>query len=43
MLNHPGIANLISQSDAELLQHLKNLFVEEHEDIKSGYTVTLVS
>ena len=42
MLNHPGIANIISQSDAELLQYLKNLCIEEHEDIKSGYKVLLV-
>lgn len=42
MLNHPGIANMITEDDAEILRYLKNMRIEEHDDIKSGYKVTLV-
>lgn len=41
MLNHPGIANMITEDDAEILRYLKNMRIEEHDDIKSGYKVTL--
>lgn len=40
-LNHPGIANVISEDDAEILAWMTDFRIDEHEDIKSGYKITM--
>jgi len=36
-LNHPQLSSYLDQNDENILQYLKRVDVEEHEDIKSGY------
>lgn len=38
-LNHPQLSSRLDQNDENILQHLKRIDVEEHEDIKSGYRI----
>ncbi|CAF1136369.1 unnamed protein product [Didymodactylos carnosus] len=38
-LNHPQLSTYLDQDDEAILQHLKRVDVEEHEDIKSGYRI----
>ncbi|CAF1378948.1 unnamed protein product [Rotaria magnacalcarata] len=38
-LNHPQLSSCLDQNDENILQHLKRVDVEEHEDIKSGYSI----
>ncbi|CAF0783763.1 unnamed protein product [Adineta steineri] len=38
-LNHPQLSSCLNQNDEDILQHLKRVDVEEHEDIKSGYRI----
>jgi template-activating factor I len=38
-LNHPQLSSYLDQNDENILQHLKRVDVEEHEDIKSGYRI----
>eukprot|EP00051_Salpingoeca_urceolata_P008616 m.107383 g.107383 ORF g.107383 m.107383 type:complete len:153 (+) comp15847_c0_seq2:43-501(+) len=40
--NHPDIAAVISEQDDVLLQHLVNVDVEEDEETKVGFSVTMV-
>lgn len=42
-INHPQIGSLMTEDDEEILQHLTKLEVQEFDDIKSGYKITLVS
>lgn len=39
-LNHPQMANLIEEEEEECLHYLKQVDVEEFEDIKSGYCIS---
>jgi len=39
--NHPQVSSIVTEKDEEALQYLTELEVEEFEDIKSGYKVTL--
>jgi len=39
--NHPQISSIVTEKDEEALSFLTELEVEEFEDIKSGYKVTL--
>ncbi|CAF2731622.1 unnamed protein product [Rotaria sp. Silwood2] len=36
-LNHPQLSSYLDQNDENILQYLKRIDVEEHDDIKSGY------
>jgi template-activating factor I len=38
-LNHPQLSSSLDQNDENILQHLKRVDVEEHDDIKSGYRI----
>lgn len=38
-LNHPRMANIVEEEEEECLHYLKQVDVEEFEDIKSGYTI----
>jgi len=38
-LNHPQLSSYLTQDDENILQHLKRVDVEEHDDIKSGYRI----
>jgi len=38
-LNHPQLSMLINEEEQKCLQYLKNMFVEEFEDIKNGYKI----
>jgi len=38
-LNHPQLSSYLDQNDENILQYLKRVDVEEHEDIKSGYRI----
>ncbi|CAF0901569.1 unnamed protein product [Adineta ricciae] len=38
-LNHPQLSGCLDQNDENVLQYLKRVDVEEHEDIKSGYRI----
>lgn len=38
-LNHPQLSSCLDQNDENILQFLKRVDVEEHEDIKSGYRI----
>jgi len=38
-LNHPQLSTYLDQEDEAILQHLKRVDVEEHDDIKSGYRI----
>lgn len=40
-INHPQIGSLMTEDDEEILQHLTKLEVQEFDDIKSGYKITL--
>jgi template-activating factor I len=40
-INHPEISSVIEQDEEDALQHLNKLEVEEFEDIKSGYRISL--
>lgn len=38
-VNHAQIRNLVSTEEEDCIQHLKNIEIEEFEDIKSGYRI----
>jgi len=38
-LNHPQLSSYLDQNDENILQYLKRVDVEEHDDIKSGYRI----
>ncbi|CAF0723774.1 unnamed protein product [Adineta ricciae] len=38
-LNHPQLSGHLDQNDENILQYLKRVDVEEHDDIKSGYRI----
>lgn len=38
-LNHPQLSILINEEEQKCLQYLKNMYVEEFEDIKNGYKI----
>lgn len=42
MLNQPVIVERITEKDEEALRCLKNIEVQEFEDIKSGYRILFV-
>jgi hypothetical protein len=42
MLNQPVIVERITERDEEALRYLKNIEVQEFEDIKSGYRIIFV-
>ncbi|CAG5088934.1 Oidioi.mRNA.OKI2018_I69.PAR.g12016.t2.cds [Oikopleura dioica] len=39
LVNHPIIAESMSEHDAQILEHLETIDVVENEDIKSGYSM----
>ena len=41
-MNHPILADLLDEEDLQVFKHLKELNVEDAEDIKSGFKITLV-
>ncbi|XP_067941195.1 protein SET-like [Watersipora subatra] len=40
-VNHPQLSTLLTEQDEEVLHYLSKVEVEEFEDIKSGFSVTL--
>jgi template-activating factor I len=40
-INHPQLSALMTEEDEEILQHLKKLEVQEFDDIKSGFKITM--
>lgn len=38
-LNHPRMANIVEEEEEECLHYLRQVDVEEYEDIKSGYRI----
>lgn len=40
-LNHPQLTNLFTDDEQQVLQFLKNFFVEEFDDIKNGFKIIL--
>lgn len=38
-VNHPQIRSILSTEEEECIQYLKNIEIEEFEDIKSGYRI----
>lgn len=43
MTNSPQFAELLSDDDETVIQYLENLTVEEYDDLRSGFTITMVS
>lgn len=43
MTNHPSISQLLNEEDEQALLCLENLTVDEFEDVKSGFKISLVS
>lgn len=43
LLNHPQFSDLLGEEDETVLQYLENIRVDEFEDVKSGYKVSMVS
>ena len=43
LLNHPQFSDLLGEEDETVLQYLENIKVDEFEDVKSGYRVSMVS
>ncbi|GAU26037.1 hypothetical protein TSUD_224980 [Trifolium subterraneum] len=37
---HPDLNSLLSEKDHEIFKHLSSLEVEDHQDVKSGYSIT---
>ena len=42
LINHPSIGDLLSGDDDSALQFLTHLTVEEFDDVKSGFKISLV-
>lgn len=42
-MNNAQFAELLSEEDETVLQYLENLTVKEYEDVRSGYTITMVT
>jgi len=40
-MNHPQLSELIEGEQRQCLQYLTNFFIEEFEDIKNGYKITM--
>lgn len=40
-INHPQISALVTEEDEQILQHLTKITVQEFEDIKSGYKISM--
>jgi hypothetical protein len=40
-MNHPQLSLLLNEDEKRVMQHLKNLYIEEFDDIKNGYKITL--
>ena len=43
LLNHTQFSELLGEEDETVLQYLENIKVDEFEDVKSGYKVSMVS
>ena len=43
LLNHPQFSELLGEEDETVLQYVENIRVDEFEDVKSGYKVSMVS
>ncbi|XP_045803007.1 NAP1-related protein 2-like [Trifolium pratense] len=39
-LGHTDLRNLLSEEDQEVFKYFSSLEVENHEDVKSGYSIT---
>ena len=42
LVNHPGISELLNDEDEQALQYLEGLSVDEFEDVKSGFKISMV-
>ena len=42
LTNHPAISQLLNEEDEQALIYLENLTVDEFEDVKSGYKISMV-
>uniref|UniRef100_A0A453C4U6 NAP1-related protein 2 n=1 Tax=Aegilops tauschii subsp. strangulata TaxID=200361 RepID=A0A453C4U6_AEGTS len=42
-LSHPMLGELLTEDDQKIFKHLVSIDVDEFQDIKSGYSITLVS
>ncbi|KAF1887263.1 hypothetical protein Lal_00040863 [Lupinus albus] len=40
-LSHPALGELLNDEDQKIFKYLDSLEVEDHKDVKSGYTITL--
>ncbi|CAL0330629.1 unnamed protein product [Lupinus luteus] len=40
-LRHPALGELLNEEDQKIFKYLDSLEVEDHKDVKSGYTITL--
>jgi len=40
-MNHPQLSLLLNEEEQRVMQHMKNLNVEEFDDIKNGYKIVL--
>ncbi|KAK7265788.1 hypothetical protein RJT34_33411 [Clitoria ternatea] len=40
-LSHPALSELLNEEDQKIFKHLDSLEVEDHKDVKSGFTITL--
>ncbi|XP_061346595.1 NAP1-related protein 2-like isoform X4 [Gastrolobium bilobum] len=40
-LSHPTLGELLNDEDQKIFKYLDSLEVEDHKDVKSGYTITL--
>ena len=43
LLSHSQFSELLGEEDETVLQYLENIKVDEFEDVKSGYRVSMVS
>lgn len=39
-LSHPALGDLLNEEDQKIFKHLSSLEVEDHKDVKSGYSIT---
>ncbi|KAK7281400.1 hypothetical protein RIF29_09359 [Crotalaria pallida] len=39
-LNHPALGELLNDEDQKIFKYLDSLEVEDHKDVKSGFTIT---